>query len=451
MLRCEVVRWNVASALLLLGLGCESPVHLDEAEKSPFEATLEDLASDDPDRRIHASGRLSRQTLTLRERLQALTHAALQPAADTFDQDVGAQLVHAIGRQPDDDLLEPLERLFDDYSPLARESALELIGSMRSRAAAETWMRLVIARLGSGRVPYLATGSLDDEPRHPEVFLPTVLQYIDDPQHGWNLALLGLHTCKSAPYGSLDLSTAAPVILARYQRHYDALRSMQSMAKTHDRFEDDTYAEHRAWASLLIDVMGCFQRRDVDAALRSALGLRDSRLKYFALSTQLRQGAYLKRKHVTDVASNPETRAWLFEALRDAGRVELMPSRYLAQAALAESELVRWLIRPKNLGRAPDQVVLEDVVELDTHSNMGIVDYYVFRFRVSEPHWAADRGWMAGVAGGYRRDLVPTTESDGQVFSRFESIDARGAEDHVGNLDALYQAWREGAETYDYD
>ncbi len=454
MLRCEVVRWSAASALFLCtaALACEDPVGAPEADKSPFEQAVEDLRSEDPDRRIYAAGRLKREPLTLRDRLTALTLAATASAAETYDADVGAHLVGAASRQADDEVLEVIERLFDDYSIHAKHAALRTLGRLESRAAAEAWMRIVIPRLGTDRIGAIDLGTLSDKPRHADVFLPTVLQYIEDEENGWNLAMLGLRMCRSQPIGTFDLSTALPTIQADYARHHEALRPKQRRAKTNFRFQDEAYRADRAWASLLLDIMGCFERNDVERTLGAALDLEDPRLQYFALASRLRQGAYLKRQHLLEVASNPETRAWLFEALQDAGRLELMPEHLMTQEALAESELVRWLIRDLAFGVVPSEIVREDIVSLDTHSEIGVVDYYVFKFRAVPPDVEDDTGWLAGVAGGYRRDLTPTTQSDGQTGSAFLPIDTQSAEGHVGNLDVLYQRWREGVETYDdYD
>lgn len=450
MLRCVVVRWSAASALILL-LACENPVHLPAPEKSPFDQAVEDLMSADPDRRIVAAGRLARERLTLRERLDALTLAATASAADSYGQDAGVILVGAASSAADDDVLPVVERLFDDYSRFAQQRALQMLGTSRSRAAAETWMRVVVPRIGTDRIGSIPIGSLGDDPRHADVFLPTILQYIDDENSGWNLTYLGLRLCKKQPPGSIDLSVALPTVLARYAQHHRALRPYQRRAKTNFRFEDETYSKHRAWASLLLDLLGCFERRDVEKVLKEALELDDPRLQYFALTSQLRQGSFIERRHLDAVAANPETRAWLFETLQEAGRVELMPQRFMTQGALAESALVRWLIDDDELGVAPAEIELADTVVLDTHSEIGIVDYYVFRYRVDPPHWASKYGWLAGVAGGYRRDLAPTTQSDNQTHSAYEAIDSRSAEGHVGDLDRLYQAWREGVDTYDGD
>ena len=196
----------------------------------------------------------------------------------------------------------------------------------------------------------------------------------------------------------------------------------------------------------MLDLIACLPRDVARKPLQAAFTYRDPRLKYFAVSSYAKQYGTAPRRRVAEAAANPEVRAWLFETLDDLRLTRLIPARYRNQESIAESELVRWLIHENELGEAPATVVLEDVISIDTETSHGVVDYYVFRFRADSPAWAAERGWMAGVAGGYPRHAQPTTSHDDHVFSRFEAIDDRAPADHVGDLSQLYDAWQERAE-----
>jgi len=48
------------------------------------------------------------------------------------------------------------------------------------------------------------------------------------------------------------------------------------------------------------------------------------------------------------------------------------------------------------------------------------VYYYVFKFKINEPHWAAKDGWMLGVVGPYFDDSKPYDFPSG-TFSRLSS------------------------------
>ena len=101
-------------------------------------------------------------------------------------------------------------------------------------------------------------------------------------------------------------------------------------------------------------------------------------------------------------ASHPRTRNTLLLVLQEHGKEGLFPQEYRTAKAIAEGDLVFWLCHPNELQSAPDEIELIGKFPKELGSPVGRVDYYLFRFRVTPPHWAADDGWMAGVAGPYR-------------------------------------------------
>lgn len=72
------------------------------------------------------------------------------------------------------------------------------------------------------------------------------------------------------------------------------------------------------------------------------------------------------------------------------------------------------------------------------------LDYYVFRFRTLPPHWAADQGWLAGMAGPYLRSATPTTDRHGPTFSAFHPWDGKTAEEHAIEMVQILDRWQSG-------
>jgi hypothetical protein len=93
---------------------------------------------------------------------------------------------------------------------------------------------------------------------------------------------------------------------------------------------------------------------------------------------------------------------------------------------MAEANLIGWLNHPNELRSPPDQIELMKKVKAPRADGY----YFVFRYRVEEPHWAAKDGWMAGVAGPYDLTGAPAPHARG-TFSRFEAYDSRTPEEHV--------------------
>ena len=108
--------------------------------------------------------------------------------------------------------------------------------------------------------------------------------------------------------------------------------------------------------------------------------------------------------------------------------------------------MVAWLLHPDELGRAPDEIELIETVGVETTEAERTHDYYVFRFRMLEPHPAAANGWMAGVSGPFVRGDPPTTASLGETFSTFEPAEGKTAQQHVEAVRQIMEQLR-GEET----
>ena len=117
------------------------------------------------------------------------------------------------------------------------------------------------------------------------------------------------------------------------------------------------------------------------------------------------------------------------------------------QVAIAQTDMVSWLAYGTELGGQPDAIELVGSIEVRTPD--GPCDLFVFRFRTDPPHWAADRGWMIGVAGPYLRSDQPTTTGLGCTFSVMAREDAMTVDEHVDELVGLLRRWRSASSSSD--
>lgn len=132
---------------------------------------------------------------------------------------------------------------------------------------------------------------------------------------------------------------------------------------------------------------------------------------------------------VAALSQNPLTRNRLYDVLAAAGRSDSFPREQLTPEAFACSDLCHWLAHPHELGAAPDEIELLGRFQRPLE-DQGPAEFFVFRFRVHPPHWAAPQGWIAGIAGPYAVDQPPATTAR-RTFSHFESADARTPEGHL--------------------
>lgn len=134
---------------------------------------------------------------------------------------------------------------------------------------------------------------------------------------------------------------------------------------------------------------------------------------------------------VAGVAAVPATRNHLYAKLKEMGKTELFPMEQRSAEKVAESDMVCWLMHPNELKAAPSEIELVRDYPVEEDGKKGRM--FLFRFRIDSPHWASDRGWMAGVAGPYwdGEDLPDFVSG---TFSELTPFESMTEEEHIAYL-----------------
>jgi hypothetical protein len=384
----------------------------------------------------------ARAQFSLAQAMQLLKAASQTYPKDADGEDISSQLLELVEETPRPEFIPLLLESFERYGERGKSRAQSLLLKMETRAGDAAFMKVVRSHAREGRIPYLVTASLNSKPRNPDIFFPELLKYASVQRLSSSIYQLCLSFCEAKLLTHDALAPFADQLLTDYRalaRHLVPAQGSKGIAW----MWEDTYSEGRFEAGLLLDLMGYFPPGAVEADLRDGLKYRDPHLKCFALVSLLRLKRKVSANDVADVAANAEMRNALYDRLKHMNELELYPAKYRTQAAFAESDMVHWLVYPTELGRVPDEIELMKVVPIDTGLKDGIYDYYLFRFRTHEPHWAAKNGWMAGVSGPFARKDAPTTLALGETFSTFSKWDSKAPEELVGDDRALIDQWRE--------
>jgi hypothetical protein len=147
-----------------------------------------------------------------------------------------------------------------------------------------------------------------------------------------------------------------------------------------------------------------------------------------AINEKLKNGENLTEADILPFAKNILTRQTTYELLNEYSKADLFPKEFLNIEKGAESNLANWLEFPTELDGCPDEMELVKKVTYNIENEN--VYYYVFKFRINEPHWAAKDGWMLGVVGPYFDDSKPY-DFPGGTFSRLSKIDSVSADDEA--------------------
>jgi hypothetical protein len=398
----------------------------------------------DVERAARRLRRLGRLGLTPDQGLLLLKASSLPypPRRDPAD-DTAVDLIRAALQVPYPEYLGPIVDRYPHWHRRARAEALSLLMRIEDRRAAEAVVEIVRRHARDGGVPKLPLGLYAAHPQHAEVFFRELFAYLDVPRLGFSVAALALSFAGSHQLEPGALEPHADQLLALYTRRRERLVPAQQADGVGWMWESK-YHRRRWQGGVLLDLLGHVPTPAVEAELWRAAGeYTDPRLRMYALLSLLRHDREVGPAAVAAVAESAEARKFLFDGLQKLERFHLYPAAYRNQAALAESDLVNWLIHPTELGRAPDAVELVQAVPFDTETDAGWADYYLFRFRTDAPHWAARYGWIAGVSGPFLRKDAPTIQALGDTFSTFTPWDRKPAAEHVEDVRELMKTWRE--------
>jgi hypothetical protein len=381
---------------------------------------------------------LGKTGLTIDEGLEALQAAASGQVTADYD------LVRVALAHPRFAYLSQLVERFGSFSPSVQSFVLGQIGTWPEAQAAEAYRDIVVRYAGSAALTSLQSGGFEREPRHPDILFPAILAAAEYPSLAADLYVL------TQSYLAADV--LSPALRQEITRHallaFDKERVWLTQSSPEPGVAEkwrETYQEHRRLTIALLNLFAVPSVGEVLPVLTEALAFRDAVLVDTALHALARRGLDLPGDAIAKVAADPETRAPLYKLLKMRGELERMPARFRTQAALAESAMVIWLCDGTELGAAPDEIELMEVVSAVATLPDGAtddLDYYVFRFRTLAPHPVADEGWMAGLAGPYLRRATPTTNSQGPTFSAFHAWEEKTAFEHAVEMVEILDSWR---------
>jgi uncharacterized membrane protein YkvA (DUF1232 family) len=353
------------------------------------------------------------------------------------DVDLSAVLVDLASHNPRPTFVPVVQRVFPKLSPDAKAVALELLAKLDDDHAAAALMSLLGAH--ADELPAFSLEPLRDNPHHAQIFFPALLDYAARPDMVQEVWLTALIYCRVGAIGDEELAPYTAHMLEVYRRTKAKILPIQRRALRSSALTP-AYREMRYLAELLLALFAYVPQPDVEPELRQALGFRDPWLLLTTALALLRRGEEVPQAVIDRVAATPETRNLLYQRLSDLDALERFPERHVTQLAFAESEMANWIL--DDVGCAPDEMVLGKIVSVDSDTPDGPLDFYVFRFRIRPPHWAASPRWQAGVAGPFLRKDAPTVEALGSTSSAFEAWSSRTPEEHAGDLQNAVEAYK---------
>lgn len=363
-------------------------------------------------------------TLTLEEKRLALQAAAGEWGSRSPPEISATFVLLALSHFSPESSSTTVE-LFGRFSGKARAVTVEMLASHGDAEAAKAYLLLARRWTSQGLMPEVSIDAFARSKEAVNVLIPALIEFVGHIGLKEWIYSFFLEAMEKALVAECDLTPVAEAVVGAYRPIREQIQAMQGPPGGDWPWEDQ-YAEIRCEATLLIDIMGYLPGEAVVEILQDALGSNDPLLPFLASLGLLRHGYAVPADVFYAVASNPETRIRLYRALALIDRLELFPAEFASHEALAESNMVDWLVFPTELGRPPHEIEL-----METFTNItGQLNYYLFRFRTYEPHWSARDGWMAGLSGPFEISKPPPADVGEHTFSSFTHWDEKTPRGH---------------------
>lgn len=377
----------------------------------------------------------------------------IHAATENYPDDKGspwhnsaASLIELATKSKDAKLLAPLREVFDQLKPPEKAAVMDYLIQLNTNESLK-WFAELFPRQADQLHWYPSTSKALAAALPNEILLPAVWESL---KHE-NTVGIGVSALLDAVNDRHLRDSVITENQARIVEAYHPLlaKLSQIAARANStgtgdyRWEDD-YQRVLDVAEYFPDLLG-YAGPAAQQILRDTLALDDPRMSFFAIRSLLQMHQDPPQAAIERVAADDEMRNMLYESLVKNHAEKRFPEKYHTQEAFARSEMVHWLVYPTELGRPPNDIELMKVTDISTQD--GIYSYYLFRFRTTGKHEAAKDGWMAGLAGGYKKVNAPTTSSSGDTFSKFERFDAKTPDEHIRDItDLIKDHWKKRAE-----
>lgn len=164
-----------------------------------------------------------------------------------------------------------------------------------------------------------------------------------------------------------------------------------------------------AWNALelLADACKGFANDDVLEALRDLLQYQHNHVNFYVVHTLCAVEEKLPAKTIAALAYDMEFAKMTYDLLKQVGMTDLFPEECRGEEYLAKSDLVRWLIFPTELGKAPDEIVYLGKSKKLFSKEV----FYIFKYRSDSDNLDQElqNQWLVG-----------WSSNEGGTFSNFD-------------------------------
>ncbi len=395
-----------------------------------FSIITEELKNQNDSIRFNALDKLEKLRLTQDQQIFSLNIAKEKFPSAKYDwETIPSLIIQTATKNIDAKLVEVIKANFKDYDTYAKNTSLSSLSNFDNIESIRTFKELIIKY--PTEISSLSFGILNNNYSYKHIIFPDLLNVLDNEHIDSEILLLFLNYLNNNQIITSDYNSHIDNLLELSKKYRNIVEYRGTLNV--DLWSDDTYQDARFKSGIIADILGNFIDKKVFLELTKYLETKDNKLKMFSVISLLKLKQEVKQNIINEIASDSETRNWFYDNLKSLNKENLFPINFKTQAAFAESDFANWLLYPTELGRIPDSLELMKVIQENTNSEVGIVEFYLFRFKSNHEDWI-ENGWMAGVSGYFPLKEKPSTNSYGFTFSSFEKWESKSQDEHIEDI-----------------
>lgn len=381
---------------------------------------------------------MARNHLTLEQGLFALEFALREPSPQNgeFSDFRELEIVEAVAKSPHPEYIPFIRERLHDFTGCSQRELIGLTTAIDSPEAARFALRLMAEKDDMNR--FYVFLDLQNNPKFPEIYFPNIFQAADDPSKRSLICDVALSFCKEGLLTPEQLFPGKPHLIATARDYLDRLPGFRPADTTGSNWRiESPYGANRHGTGRILDLLGRIEGDEESISiLEEASNDRDPRIQCFALTSLLRQGRTVEPDRLNAIANDFEMLCELIDELEELGLRSLLRDAAPTQEMIARCEFVNWLASSSKVELFPDAIELLEIVTVEAEGDeqTGLIDHFLFRFRIENFLPATDDGWLVGLAGPYARNEQPTTKSLGPPNSRFGNAEDNSPSEHVDKI-----------------
>jgi len=123
------------------------------------------------------------------------------------------------------------------------------------------------------------------------------------------------------------------------------------------------------------------------------------------LAQRLSKKEPVTAEEISGLCAQPQYRPMLYQMLKHFERLDLFPADATSIGAQGAGVLAYWMMHPNELQGAPSEIEMVEEIEKVVQGEHA--KFLVYRYRMPPGHWAANDGWILGLAGPFVATDVP--------------------------------------------